>query len=104
MINKKKLDFTMDYLGFSKRLAGTAAVAAAVEMVAQQRDIAMTKELYPALAQASGRAAWGQIERNMRYAIQEAMDNCESNWDAFCPGRRTTKEVLVRMAALCDEN
>lgn len=99
MINEQKLRKTMDNLGFAERHAGTAAIRAAVTMCDAQRDIAMTKELYPALAKATGAETAGRIERNMRHAIASARSSCEDRWlDWMGFAAPTNCEVIRRLA------
>lgn len=104
MIDKQKLDKTMTDLGFAERHAGTAAIREAVTMVVNTPGMMLTKELYPALAAASGSDNWRRIERNMRHAIERAYDCAGGQWDLFLgkvPPRNG--EVIIRLARACSE-
>lgn len=104
MINKQKLDKTMTNLGFAERHAGTAALREAVTIMVKSPGMALTKELYPALAAASGSDNWRRIERNMRHAIGRAYDSAGWQWDLFMgkvPPRNG--EVIIRLARACSE-
>lgn len=99
MIDNKKLDEMMGRLNFAESLAGTDLIRAGVAMVEAQRDISMTKELYPALAKATG-TDYKRVERNMRHAIQNAAQR--GDWGAFIGDRKpTVSEVLARLARRC---
>lgn len=102
MINEQKLRKTMDNLGFAERHAGTAALRQAVVMAEAQRDVALTKELYPAIAASGGN--WGRVERNMRHAIRCANERCRDRWREWMgPAIPTNGEVIRRLAYGCSE-
>ena len=106
MIDRRKLDDTMDELSFAESLSGTPLIRAAVAMVDAQRDIAMTKELYPGLAKAHGITA-AAVERRMRNAIVNAVECCDHvetslAWRRFIGGQSpTVGEVVTRLARRC---
>lgn len=106
MIDSRKLDNLMDELSFPEGLSGTEMIRRAVERIDAERGISMTKELYPALAKAAGINA-GQVERNIRSAISNAIDCCDwaetqLAWQGFMRGQApTNREVLCRLARRC---
>ena len=106
MIDSRKLDEIMEDLGFAESLSGTELIRQGVAMVEAQRNIYMTKELYPALAKATGRTP-AQVERNMRHAITNAVECCDwaetrMAWQQFIGGQNpTVSEVLARLARRC---
>ena len=59
----------MNELGHAERQSGTGYIREAVSIY--ERGMAMTKELYPALAKAAGSTP-SRVERTMRHSIQSA--------------------------------
>lgn len=105
-MNEKKLTKTMDELGFKESTTGTADIRAAVRIVAANPEAMFCKDVYPALG--GSRKAAACIERNMRFAIQSAMNN--PNWHTAWTGlggwgRPTNTELVRRLARECrDDN
>lgn len=95
-----KIEQKMDRMGFSEQLAGTAMLRVGIALY--DRQMAFTKELYPAIAREFGTTA-GRAERNMRHALIRAW---EANYGE--PGRLeffgpsdhapTVGEFVARMA------
>lgn len=66
---KTRIKELMREMGFRERLPGTQQLKAAIAMYAP--GMCITKVLYPTLARNLGTTA-GAVERNMRYAIEDA--------------------------------
>jgi two-component system response regulator (stage 0 sporulation protein A) len=107
-MNEKKLNETMLQLGHDDRTSGTAALRAAVRMYEGQP---LTKELYPAIARATGSTA-ARIERNIRTAIDKAWLRADPvvqrqifgrSYD-LRRGKPTSGEYIARLAALIRED
>lgn len=100
MENKEKLiQSKLDELGFTLTTKGTEQIRQAVEIVVDNPDAMMTKDVYPAIA--VERKAWGQVERNMRTAIARAMRS--PVWDEVWAsmggwGKPTNCELIRRIA------
>lgn len=100
MENKEKLiKGKLDELGFSLTTKGTEQIRQAVEIVVDNPDAAMTKEVYPAIA--DNRGQWGQVERNMRTAIARAMRSpvWDQVWNSMGGYGRPTNAELIRRVA-----
>lgn len=96
----------MDRLGFRESFRGTAYIREAVGMAMRDRDVMMSKDIYPAIAAAAGRSP-AAIERAMRTAIQGAMK--APQWDAEWReiggwGTPTNGEIVRRIARECRED
>ena len=97
--NGKKIESLMDGLGFKMTTKGTPAIRRAVEIVVENPDAMMTKEVYPVIAGARGE--WGRVERNMRTAIAAAARS--PGWDEAWRGMGgwgipTNAELIRRIA------
>lgn len=107
MICNQKLNKNLDALGFRESYTGTDYIRAAVAMVEAQRDVMMSKDIYPALARAGGRTP-ASVERSIRTAISAAMES--PTWDFSWRemggwGRPTNSELIHRLAReSADEN
>lgn len=105
MYSRKKCNELMDGLGFKESYRGTDYFRTGVAMVCAQRNISMTKELYPALARATDTTP-AAVERCMRSALEAATESpmWDYNWRRMggwdCP---TNSEVLRRLAREMDE-
>ena len=103
-----KIDYFLKEMGHSEAHAGTALLRSAVEIYIP--GMRMTKELYPALANAAGTTP-GAVERSMRHAISRAMDRApeETKLRFFGhsinpkTGRPTVGEYVATMARLIHE-
>ena len=106
MVDERRLDDMMERLSFAESLAGTDLLRRAVVLMEANRGMSITKELYPALAKATGRTAT-QVERNMRHAISNAVRCCDwvetrVEWQSFIGGQTpTVSEVVARLARRC---
>lgn len=70
-------------LRFSTKLRGYTYLREAVLLMAQNRNMSITKELYPAVAAQCG-ATTEQVERSVRSAIQQAWDRGDrATWKMF---------------------
>ena len=109
MKNMKKLDSIMNELGHAERQIGTEYIREAVSIY--ERGMAMTKELYPALAKAAGSTP-SRVERAMRHSIQSAWtrgnDEVQLRYFGYSidPGRGApcVSEYVARMARAIDED
>lgn len=106
MIDGRKLDELMESLSFGEALAGTDLIRRAVTIMDAKPGLFITKELYPALAKATGRSPQ-QVERNMRHAISNAVGCCDwletqQAWQQFIGGQNpSVSEVVARLARRC---
>lgn len=109
MVNSEKLEQIMIELGHSERLSGTRMIRLGVAIY--RPGIGITKELYPAIAEAAGSTP-SRAERAMRHSIATA-------WSRGCldtqqrifghsinpnTGVPTVGEYLARLHRVCDEN
>lgn len=104
MICKSKLNKNMDTLGFKASLPGTEYIRMGIQMVDEQRNAMMCKEIYPGIAKATGRTP-AAIERSMRTAIDAAMRSptWESAWREMGGwGHPTNAEVIRRLVRESD--
>lgn len=102
-IDERLLDNKMIWLGFRENLTGTLLLREAVEMY--RPGMKATKDIYPALAKAHGMRP-ESVERNMRHAIDKAMDSAHPDTYAECFGwmrgrKPTVTEFVGRMARVC---
>jgi len=109
MINAKKLDEIMLELGHTENLKGTEYIRIGAALY--ERDISMTKELYPAIAKAASTTP-SRVERAIRHSITSAWNR--GSWEAqkryfghtVNPdrGAPTVGEYLARVARICRED
>ncbi len=102
-IDEKLLDQKMTWLGFRENMSGTALLRAAVEIY--EPGAQFTKEIYPAVAKALGMRPEA-VERNMRSAIDKAMDSAHPDTYRECFGwmmgrKPMVSEFISRMARVC---
>ena len=108
MVNEQKLDDILLELGHDDFNRGTAYIREAVKTYAP--GMAMTKELYPALARAVDSTPH-RVERCMRHSIEKAWGRNDLNgqlkyfgWSVDPDkGRPTVSEYVARLRKLCDE-
>lgn len=98
---------TMNELGFAQSLRGTRLLVRAAQMHAENPDRLLTKDVYPAIGKEAGLTA-GQVERNIRSAISDAVSCCGDHetsqaWRRFMGGQNPTNgEVIARLAGCVD--
>lgn len=102
-IDEKLLDQKMLWLGFRENMTGTQLLRSAVEVY--EPGMALTKDIYPALAKAYGMRPEA-IERSMRSAIDKAMDSAHPDTYKECFGwmmgrKPMVSEFIARMARVC---
>ena len=110
-LNKQKMDEALLELGFPERLKGTEVLRRAAEQYAERPGQSLTKELYPALAEAFN-AEPTQIERNMRHAIERAWRDGNQEYQrrlfgwtySAQMGRPTVGETIARIVRFCSED
>ena len=103
-----KIDQIMTELGHPEHLNGTEYLRIAVPMY--HRGISMTKELYPALAEAVGSTP-SRVERGMRHSIEVAWSRGDLDaqrrffGSTIDPqrGKPTVGEYLATVARICHE-
>jgi two-component system response regulator (stage 0 sporulation protein A) len=108
-INEQKLDEIMLELGHRDSVKGTEYIRIGVALY--DRDIAMVKELYPAIAKAASTTPI-RVERAMRHSIATAWDrgsmDAQQRYFGYTvsPGKGvpTVREYLARIARVCGEN
>lgn len=96
-------------LGMKESLLGTAYLRRAVDLYVP--GMSLTKELYPAIAEACGTSA-SRCERAMRHAIEAGFNNVGhdvasryfGNTISYETGKVTVGEFVARMAVLRHEN
>lgn len=109
MLNITILRKTMHDLSFAESLCGTRLLRRAVALHDEAPDMSTTKEMYPAIAKATGYSAQ-QVERSIRCAIADAVDCCDHietrlAWQRFMAGQTpTNREVIARLAEVAREN
>ena len=106
--NEQKLDQLLMDVGLREVLSGTEYIRQAVKLY--EPRMSLTKELYPAIAQAVGSTP-SRVERAMRHAIETAFDR--SRYDtmyaffgnAIDPnsGKVTNGEFVARLARIYRE-
>ena len=108
MTNKAKLEKIMLQMGYSEHLTGTRLLRQAVAMY--QPGMRITKELYPALAAATGGTA-SRVERALRHATSRTfdfagVDSYQFFGNAINPrtGVPTNEQVISRLEYLCRED
>lgn len=110
MINTQKLDKMMLELGHTENLKGTGYLRQGVALY-DGGCTRMTKELYPALAEAAGSTP-ARVERAMRHSIESAWNrgSNEAQLRFFGytvhpdKGTPTVGEYLARVARICHED
>jgi two-component system response regulator (stage 0 sporulation protein A) len=108
-INEKKLDEIMLELGHRDNVKGTEYLRIGAALY--DREKAMVKELYPAIAKAANTTP-SRAERAMRHSIASAWGrgNMEAQRKYFGysvnpnSGVPTVSEYLARIARVCGEN
>ena len=100
MIDKQKMNRNLDALGFKESTPGTEYIRMGIQMVDENRQAMMCKEIYPGIARATGRTA-GSIERAMRTAVDAAARSPHFN-EAWAEmggwGHPTNGEIIRRLA------
>lgn len=103
MICNKKLNETLNRLGYCEVTSGTDYIRAGVAMVDAERKAMMCKDIYPALAKAAGTTS-SRVERAMRAATAKAMRSpeWEKEWREIGGWSHPTNgEVIRRLAREC---
>lgn len=108
MVNEEKLDNILLEIGHNDFNRGTAQIRMAVKIYTP--GMAITKELYPAIAKAVGTSPT-RVERNMRHSIDSAFDRCPmdvqlryfGNSVHPAKGRPTVGEYITRIHRLVAE-
>ena len=108
MVNEQKLDEVLLELGHDDFCRGTAQLRVAVKRYTP--GMAMTKELYPALAAAMDTSP-ARVERNIRHAIEKAWarNDFDTKRRFFggsvnpATGRPTVGEYVAHLHRLCSE-
>ena len=108
-INEEKMDNLLLELGHDDFNRGTSYIRLAVEMY--EPGMAMTKELYPALAKAVG-STGARVERCMRHSIEKAWSRgsqgAQMKYFGYSIDPQTGKprvgEYVARLARVCHEN
>lgn len=105
-IDEKKLDEVMLELGHTENIKGTGYIRIAAALY--ERGMAMTKELYPAIAKAANTTPSG-VERALRHSITSAWGrgSTEAQLKYFGhtvhpdKGAPTVGEYLARIVRVC---
>lgn len=105
-INEQKLDGIMLELGHAENIKGTEYIR--IGCALYERDMAMTKELYPAIAKAANTTS-SRVERAMRHSIASAWSrgsvDAQLKYFGYTvrpdKGAPTVGEYVARMARLC---
>lgn len=105
-IDKQRLEHQMVWMGFREVTQGTPMLRDAVEM--WHPGVAMTKELYPAIAKKYGTTA-SRAERCMRFAIEAAAQRGNSaKWGEIfghsvfaAVDAPTVSDFISRMQRVC---
>lgn len=108
MINERKLDEILLELGHDDFNRGTAYIREAARYY--QPGMAMTKELYPALAKAHDTSP-ARVERCMRHSIEKAWGRNDFHvqqryfgWSVDPErGKPTVGEYVARLSKICRE-
>lgn len=103
-----KIDTALRELGHPENLTGTRLLRMAARMYVP--GMLMTKELYPALARATGSTP-SRVERSMRHSIESAWLRCpievQNKWfgNTINPntGKPTVGEYVATVARICGE-
>ena len=105
-INEQKLDEVMLELGHAENIKGTGYIRIGAALY--ERGMAMTKELYPAIAKAANTTP-SRVERAMRHSITSAWDrgSLEAQRKYFGytvhpnKGAPTVGEYIARIVRVC---
>ncbi len=105
-INEQKLDEVMLELGHTDNIKGTGYIRIGAALY--ERDMMMTKELYPAIAKAANTTP-SRVERAMRHSITSAWNrgSMEAQRKYFGysvhpdKGAPTVGEYLARIVRVC---
>lgn len=108
MINEQKMDEMLLELGHDDFNRGTAYLRRAATIY--EPGMAMTKELYPAIAKAAD-STTARVERCMRHSIEKAWTRgsteAQRRYFGFSvsptKGAPTVGEYVARMARICRE-
>lgn len=108
MINEQKLDEVMLELGHTENIKGTEYIR--IGCALYERDMAMTKELYPAIAKAANTTP-SRVERAMRHSITSAWNrgsiDAQRKYFGYTVrpdrGAPTVGEYVARVARICRE-
>lgn len=110
MINTEKMDEIMLQLGHTDNIRGCQYLREGIRLY-DAGCRAMTKEVYPAIAEAHGTKP-SRIERSMRHSIERAWErgsvDAQHKWFGYTidpnRGRPTVGEYCARMAVICRED
>ena len=108
MKTRKEMDRIMTDLGHDDFVQGTGYLRQAALLYAP--GMALTKELYPALAKANNTTPQ-RVERSMRHSIEKAWlrgdQDTRLKWFGYSvdpnSGRPTVGEYVARLARICRE-
>lgn len=108
-INAQKLEEIMLELGHRDSIKGTEYIRIGVALY--ERDVAMMKELYPAIAMVANSTP-SRVERAMRHSITTAWNrgstDAQTKYFGYTVspdrGVPTVGEYLARIARVCREN
>lgn len=108
-INEQKMDEIMLELGHTENVKGTAYLRIGAALY--EREVSMTKELYPGIAKAVNSTPSG-VERAMRHSITSAWErgslDAQRKYFGYTvhpdKGTPTVGEYLARIARLCRED
>lgn len=103
MIDMKKLYRAMDELGYREAMRGTGYIRMAADIVDKDRAAMMCKDVYPAIAKATGDSP-ARIERAMRAATAAAQRSAlwTLSWRGLGGWNQPTNgEVCRRLAREC---
>ena len=100
---REQIRCTLRTLGFAPHHAGYRLLADAILLYIENRDLSVTKELYPALAKQSGLYSAASIERSIRYAISEAWNHGpHEHWYMLFPNQLKAPSNMVFIAVLAE--
>lgn len=105
-INEQKLDQVMLELGHTDKIKGTGYIRLGAALY--ERDMSMTKELYPAIAKAANTTP-SRVERAMRHSITSAWSrgslDAQRKYFGYTvhpdKGAPTVGEYLARIVRVC---
>jgi len=101
---QNQLRHTLRQLGFSAHHSGYRLVAEAIVMYTQNSAQSITKALYPALAKQFPAYSAVNIERAIRYAINEAWEHGpREQWQQYFPHLTKAPANACFIATLAEE-
>lgn len=102
--SQNQLRCTLRQLGFSAHHSGYRLVAEAIALYRQNTAQSITKELYPALAKQFPAYSATNIERTIRYAINEAWEHGpREQWQQYFPHLTKAPANACFIATLAEE-